>query len=1085
MSEQSQHEDGSEPARPTAAGQAAQEPRKRRPMLRGVHFCLRLAGVLVTGLAISIAVFWWRLSSGPMSLDALVPWVQEALAPPGEGFTVSVEHTELSFDPENHTLDVLADGARIKLADGSAEVALPRVALNFSLRAALMGRAAPTRIVLVSPQLHLVRAPDGTIHLGLGQGSGTEALAADLLNNLTPATDQRGTFGYLHTVLIRDAALSLEDRALDFTWQARTDATLVRSDAGISGSARISVTAGDQKADFAGEFQYSQPEHRLEGGVAIVDLNPAHFAAAAPSLAKLAAVQLPLSGRLSFSLDTARLAIDSGEGDLAVGSGQIEDPRLANGTLAIKGGKAKFAYDPVASRLAIQQLNVDLGGSQIGVSGEVNGLRREFLRGESLDHLDVSAKVSVKNLSVAAFAQYWPPAVSPSSRAWITGHLHDGVVDEARADINLKVDLTAGAEKPLRATALKGSVAFRNLTVDYFPPLTAVRGIDGTGNFDLAHFELTPNGGTLGGLRITGGSVQLTKLDTDDEQIAINASTAGPLRDILELLDSKPLHYARSVAVDPAKIAGNADVQVAFHFPLLRNLKIENVDYSAKAVLRDVAASGLVFGRDLSGGDLKFELDHNSLKLQGTGEVDQVPATIGWTQGLRDGTRHYTLKMRLDDAERRRIGVDYLSEFIKGPIDLDVSYAVQKGNGQADVSLGLRDANVTIEKFNWLKPAGVEAHAQLRLIFVGDHLTAVQQGTINGDTISAAFSVAFAPGTAELQRVELRRVSAGTTDIAGWVERATNGGWSVTIAGKSLDATKLLSDLGPGLGGDAREPLALNVKVDRLILGADREARNVSLRFVDDGVHWQTVVLDANFTDHGTLSVRYGDVPGDRDLRITSDNLGAALRLLNATDAIIGGRVTVLGRAEDTNGRRIFGGHVDGEDYVVQHAPTFARVLSVGSLSGASNLLEGKGIPFTRLRGDYVFDAGKITFSEARAYGGALGINAGGTVDLRRNTMDIAGVLVPAYTINSVLGNVPVLGPLLLGSEGGGVFGINFRVAGAADDPKVSVNPLSAVAPGFLRKLFLFNAPRPGGPPATNDVQEQGPGPEHDHSSGG
>jgi hypothetical protein len=242
------------------------------------------------------------------------------------------------------------------------------------------------------------------------------------------------------------------------------------------------------------------------------------------------------------------------------------------------------------------------------------------------------------------------------------------------------------------------------------------------------------------------------------------------------------------------------------------------------------------------------------------------------------------------------------------------------------------------------------------------------------------------------------------------------------------------------------------------------------------------VVLDANFVDHGALSVRLGDTPGQRDLRITSDNLGGALKLFNVSDAVIGGRVTVLGRADEVNGRRIFGGHVDGEDYIVQGAPTFARVLSVGSLSGAENLLQGKGIPFTRLRGDYIFDGGKITISEARAYGGALGINAGGTVDLRTNSMDVAGVLVPAYSINSVLGNVPVLGPLLLGSEGGGVFGINFRVAGSADDPKVTVNPLSAIAPGLLRKLFLFDAPRPSNSPAS-DVE--GPGLGRDHSSGG
>jgi hypothetical protein len=75
--------------------------------------------------------------------------------------------------------------------------------------------------------------------------------------------------------------------------------------------------------------------------------------------------------------------------------------------------------------------------------------------------------------------------------------------------------------------------------------------------------------------------------------------------------------------------------------------------------------------------------------------------------------------------------------------------------------------------------------------------------------------------------------------------------------------------------------------------------------------------------------------------------------------------------------------------------------------------------------------------------------------------MGIAGTLVPAYTLNSVLGNIPVLGNLLLGGEGQGIFAANFRLYGPRDDPKVSVNPLSTLAPGVLRNLFLFS---PGGP---------------------
>jgi hypothetical protein len=59
--------------------------------------------------------------------------------------------------------------------------------------------------------------------------------------------------------------------------------------------------------------------------------------------------------------------------------------------------------------------------------------------------------------------------------------------------------------------------------------------------------------------------------------------------------------------------------------------------------------------------------------------------------------------------------------------------------------------------------------------------------------------------------------------------------------------------------------------------------------------------------------------------------------------------------------------------------------------------------------------------------------------------------------LNSIIGNVPVLGSLLLGGEGQGLFAANYRATGSAADPQISVNPLSALTPGFLRRLLQPN----------------------------
>jgi hypothetical protein len=191
--------------------------------------------------------------------------------------------------------------------------------------------------------------------------------------------------------------------------------------------------------------------------------------------------------------------------------------------------------------------------------------------------------------------------------------------------------------------------------------------------------------------------------------------------------------------------------------------------------------------------------------------------------------------------------------------------------------------------------------------------------------------------------------------------------------------------------------------------------------------------------------------------------MGSALSLLDITDNIVGGRITVTGQAVDKAGKQVVVGHIEGADYSLVHAPVFARILSLPSFSGAGSMLAGSGIPFSTLRGNFAYGEDRLALDNLVGYGGAIGVTGNGVADLGRDRLDLQGTIVPAYTLNSILGIVPVIGPLLLGGEGQGLFAANYQVTGSAADPQVSVNPLSAFAPGFLRRLFQpnFGVPPP------------------------
>jgi uncharacterized protein YhdP len=458
------------------------------------------------------------------------------------------------------------------------------------------------------------------------------------------------------------------------------------------------------------------------------------------------------------------------------------------------------------------------------------------------------------------------------------------------------------------------------------------------------------------------------------------------------------------------------------------------------------------------------------MQVDGTAKLGGVPATLGWLQYFkaRDGVRsRYTVRATLDDQARRNFGFSLPADAVAGPVAVDATLTgLANKRGDAVLDLDLGGAALSLPDLNWAKPAGVPASARLQLDLVDDRVSAIREATAKGKGIGLRVAAAYGAAGEGVQRVELKQFVLGKTDMTGTVARRPEGGWRANLAGASLDATALLDNLTkPGPSRHDEPPLVIDGKFTRVIFGPGREARDVIVQLYSDGAHWQSVRLDLAPAASVSLRLRFGETGGDRPFDFSTSDLGATLRLLDVTDHVTGGQLSATGHAQDSGPDRRFIGRLDGSDYKIVEAPVMARLLSVASFTSIASMLSGEGIPFTRLTGDFTAQDGKVAIKQGRAFGGAIGINASGTVDLGGNLLDLEGTLVPAYMLNSIIGKIPVIGNFLLGGEGQGLFAAHFRASGPLDDPKIAVNPLSALAPGALRNLFLFEPGDPDAPP--------------------
>ena len=633
-------------------------------------------------------------------------------------------------------------------------------------------------------------------------------------------------------------------------------------------------------------------------------------------------------------------------------------------------------------------------------------------------------------------------------------NVHDGVLDEATARLGLDIDSVAHTANVVSA---QGNLRYHDLTINYFKGLPMVRQVAGNAVFAGNHLDFNPTSGLLKGLKLTGGTVRLSDLDGPVEGLTIDLTLAGPLQDVLEVIDSKPLYYARAIGIDPAHVGGRAETQLHFKFPLLADLKFDAVDYGVKATISGANLGKVALDRALTDANLALDVARTGAHAQGTARFDGIPSKIDANIFFhpRSGPHAvYRVGLTLDDDAQRRLDLDFLPDRVSGPIAADVTFTALAANrGEATALLDLRGATLSIAEAGWKKPPDQPATAKIVLDLDNERITRIPQIEVKAPGLDGRFAAQIGADRKHVDRVEIRRLVVGETDVSGTVARRAGGGWRADIHAARADARHLIKDATADTPQAAPSlPLAVNARVDRLTVGPRRDLQQVTAELLRTGGIWQSGRIAGRFANGQRASLRFGEDGGHR-LIFQSDDLGATLKLLDIADDVVGGKLSIDGQLSEVAGKRTLTAHVEGENYTLVRAPLIARILAVPSLTGFASMLSGSGLPFMILRGDFVYSGSRLTLERLLAWGESLGFTANGWVDLERDRLELQGTVAPAYALNAILGQVPLIGPLL-GGGSQGLFAANFALSGAIADPQVAVNPLSALAPGVLRQLF-------------------------------
>lgn len=663
-----------------------------------------------------------------------------------------------------------------------------------------------------------------------------------------------------------------------------------------------------------------------------------------------------------------------------------------------------------------------------------------------LGTIELETEGQVSKETVLAF---WPVSLGEGARRFVASNIENSLVENIRARLDLQRD--SFAEGYLRDSDLNLTFAVANGDVSFLHDLPPVKNAAGKGRLTGNGFRVIVEKGEFAGWKMDEGLVDFPAFNPKGEDFRVFAKGQGPAANIIKVLNESRL----DVDFEAERLTGDSELTFELFRPALDNVPYEDVRFSAVGTIKDAGLKDAALGLDLSEALAKINVDKTGINVSGHGELGPAPVQFSWRDGFDDDDAPSALSATaiITPDVLNRFGLPGRA-YLTGEVPAEIQASIDDETvSLANVALDLSGARVDLSEIGWVKKAGDAGKIAVTYRKIADGFGSDVLFTSDDAYLDGQFTMG---NDSRLISAELRRAYlANTADVKGVISRGADGNLEVSLAGTYLDLSGALPGLGALEDSDNKSgtPLRVNADVETLSLGSGLYVRDALVSWYSSAEGMQTLSAEGRTDDGSAFDINL-DGTGEKGtrIRVNSGDAGFLASAFLDVDFLEGGRLELDGmlladgKASElsiniTNGR-------------LRNAPFLTQILSLASLRGLADTLGGDGVLFSRINIPLTIAADRYVVTGGQARGPALGLTVNGYLKSDDNTINVDGVLVPSFGMNSALGGIPIIGDLVVGRDGEGVFSLTYSVRGTLEKANVSVNPLSALAPGVIRRIF-------------------------------
>jgi hypothetical protein len=697
--------------------------------------------------------------------------------------------------------------------------------------------------------------------------------------------------------------------------------------------------------------------------------------------------------------------------------------------------------------------------------GEMTGTGRVQLAEAGPPGIELD--LGIARMPVGEVKQIWPWFAARGARNWLLANVYGGLVSEAGIAFSVEPG-RLGNGVPLGPEEVSGQFVISGTRFDVAGNIPPVRDGSGTVAFRGSDVDIALDSGTVfmpSGRSVTtsGGTLTIREAHRQPVIGKLRINVEGTAAGIMELAGYDPINADSFIDIAPDDLDGAVTGLVEADIPLHRNIPVETLGWRVALDYEGLSLAKTFDGQEVTQAKGTIVVEPDRARIEADARLNGAPARISLVEPIGGSgvERERKIAVQLDDAARNAM-VPGLDMLLTGSSSVELDERIE---GRRIVNADLSGSTLSLPWIGWSKGTGVSANASFAMTSDGER-TQLVEFRLSGDTFNVAGAMSFVGG--EVARARFPTARLNRNDDFSFDLSKQGSGYAITVRGRSIDARSVVklfsrdaSGDAPATGSSEGMPVSIDLKVDTVTGFNGEMLRDVTLSYEATGSRVTNASFAATTAAGRPVVFRENNDGQTRNVAMQSTDAGAVLRFLDIYQHMQGGEITLSLAARGNGPLR---GQVDARNFLVVNEPRLSSLVQSPSGPDGRSLnqtvrgsIDAERVQFERGFSVIEKGPGYLALDRGVLRGPLVGAVFQGTFYDRAGNMAMTGTLMPAYGINRIFGEIPIIGQILGNGRDRGLIGITFRLAGKASEPQLEINPLSAVAPGIFRSIFEYN----------------------------